>query len=157
MVLSQDEWSAVVDFLEKYRAEKSTNKTKYWPQEGDEIFYIDIDGEVCGDLYYHETDFCKGLNEFGNMFKTAEQAEFKLEQLKVLHELEELADDDRSWDGYCIHYVLTCNTEKGGIFPNSCFQYKSSPVSFKSAESALAAIDKIGADRLKKYYFGIGE
>lgn len=157
MILSQDEWSAVIDFLDKYRAEKSTNKTKYWPQEGDEIFYIDIDGEVCRDLCYHETDFYKGIKTFGNMFKTEEQAEFKLEQLKVLHELEELTDDDQPKDGIHIHYTLMYNVKRNQIFPTHYYEFTSSPVSFKSEESALAAIDKIGADRLKKYYFGIGE
>lgn len=127
-----------------------------WPQKGDGYYFIWPDGSIVYDRY-DDTRTDKERFEFGYVFKTQEEAEFKLEQLKVLHELEQLADNDQPFDkdgGYshvCIHYDWKYNKCR----PTSNFRYSTySPFHFKSVESCQAAIDKIGEERLKKYYFG---
>lgn len=130
-------------------------KITTWPQIGDKYYYIsdwDIEEEQFDDDGYDSR-----LQSIGNMFKTKEEAEFKREQLKVLHELEELADDDQEWDGnhhhFTIKYLHHVNTFiiDYRITDQYCQFY------FKSYESTQAAINKIGEERLKKYYFCVPE
>lgn len=143
--------------LRKVVEETIAELTK-WPQKGDHYYYITSDGNILCDIYDdHPLD--EDRRELGNMFKTTEEAKFKHEQLKVLHELEELADDDQPWDNLKEHYA---------IYYSHLFDYISTEVwlvdqqvsntyYFKSIESARAAISKIGEERLKKYYFCIPE
>lgn len=129
-----------------------------WPQRGDDYYYIRGNGEILR-AYYNDALFDKERLEFGNMFKTKEEAEFKREQLKVLHELEELADDDQPWDNLKEHYAIyyshlfDCISTEVWLVD----QQVSNTYYFKSIESARAAISKIGEERLKKYYFCIPE
>lgn len=131
-------------------------KKQAWPQKGDRYYFITGDGNIMSDCYDdHRTDIAR--LDLDNCFKTIEEVKFKLEQLKVLHELKQLADDDQPFDkdgGYshvCIQYDWKYNKCR----PISNFRYSTySPFHFKSVESCQAAIDKIGKERLKKYYFG---
>ena len=127
-----------------------------WPQKGDKYWYIRYDNTIGHTVWDNMTEEFQML-EIGNTFRTQEEAEFKTEQLKVLHELEQLADDDQPFDkdgGYshvCIQYDWKYNK----CHPTPNFRYSTySPFHFKSVESCQTAIDKIGEERLKKYYFG---
>ena len=129
-----------------------------WPQKDDPYYFIASDGGVVCDVY---ADFSsdKDRLEFGNMFKTREEAEFKREQLKVMHELEELADDNQPWDNFSedSHYYLLYNSVKSQVEIGASYMANITPFYFNTFQSAKAAIDKIGEDRLKKYYFCIPE
>lgn len=127
-----------------------------WPQKGDHYYYITSDGNILFGTY-DDNSLDEDRRELGNMFKTIEEVKFKYEQLRVMHELEELADDKQPKDGIHVHYTLMHDVKRNQIFPTHYYEFTSSSVSFKSYESALAAIDKIGADRLIKYYFKIPE
>lgn len=137
--------------LEEYK------KKQIWPRHDDTYYYVSACGETSGTLFIN-TAFDKGCLSYGNCFKTQEEAKFKAEQLKVLHELEELADDDQPWGNlkyYGIFYVHDFNDIVAECWIS--YQHLPSTYYFKSYESAKAAIDKIGKDRLKKYYFCIPE
>ena len=130
-----------------------------WPQHGDVMCYIQGDGSI-NTITYNENDiYDNGLIEFGNCFKTEEEAYFKREQLKVLRELEELADDDQidAYKNY--HYMLIYDFDKSAVKINNifCAGFMYGTHYFKSKESAQLAIDRIGEERLKKYYFCISE
>ena len=127
-----------------------------WPQRGDEYYYIDADGVVESESWDDSFDD-RAVLKFGNCFKTKEEAEFKAEQLKVLHELKELADDDQKWNGAYNHFYLEYNYDSGDVELNYNYTLKHHAIYFKSPQSAKAAIDKIGKDRLKKYYFCVPE
>lgn len=152
--ISDAEWDAVVEFLKNRRKEEE----KKWPQEGDRYYCIESAGNI-EDYFYEGSPIDDEICRIGNIFRTEEEAEFKLEQLKVLHELEELADDDQPWDKNNSHYNIAYEYEDNNIRIESWKHYQTSPIKyyFKSHESAQAAIDKIGEDRLIKYYFGIKE
>lgn len=132
-------------------------KEPEFPQVGDIYYYITSVGNILIGCYDdHKTDNAK--LDLGNCFKTIEDAKFKVEQLKVLHELEQLADDDKPWDGITIHWYPVCsycNTWRIETVNSQWF--RGDRVHFKSKESCQAAIDKIGENRLKKYYFCIPE
>ena len=130
-------------------------KRQIWPQKGDDYYFIFSDGQIACNRY---GDFPIDRNrlKIDNMFKTEEEAKFKREQLKVMHELEQLADDDQPWVQGC-HYYLTYSYSHKAINTEYTISAKTSVCYFKSPESCQAAIDKIGKDRLKKYYFCIPE
>lgn len=80
----------------------------------------------------------------------------KLEQLKVLAELKEYADDDKEWNNDNEHWCISYNTDRRSIDNDNCFHYSiHTPFNlyFSSKEQAQKAIDAIGEERLKKYYF----
>lgn len=137
--------------------ESITQDNKY-PKDGEKIYYIDVDGLVEEGVFDKAYD--KHQFDIGNIFSTKEKAEFKAEQLKVLHELEELADDDQSWiseDKIVTHYILTYRPKFNRIVADDYATVMNCGIHFKTQKSAQAAIDKIGVDRLKKYYFCVGE
>lgn len=134
-------------------------KSKPFPQAGDKFFFICANGVIGNDTFarYPARDF--GMYNFGNCFRTKEEAEFKLEQLKVLHELEQLADDDQPWDDENKHFIIEYDNSLSELYVVYWRKAQTLPRTyyFKSIQSAEAAINKIGADRLKKYYFCIQE
>lgn len=140
--------------LEEYK------KKQVWPQDGDEYYCIQGSGKIVSSIFHHYSEYDVQALNLDNCFRTKEEAEFKLEQLKVLHELEQLADDDQPFDkdgGYS-HVCIQYNWAYNKCYPTPNFRYATySPFHFKSVESCQAAIDKIGEDRLKKYYFCIPE
>jgi len=82
---------------------------------------------------------------------------FAIEKAKVIAELKWFAKENNkvgiNWT-YCIYYVY----ENDSIITyNHSNIIKSNTVYFSSEEIAKAAIKTIGEDRLKKYYFEIGE
>jgi len=134
-------------------------KDQVWPQKGDYYYYISCKGNIYHDTYLGDDYGDKGRLNLGNCFKTQEEAEFKVEQLKVLYELEQFADNDQPWNNSSLHYTLCYNHSIDKIIAEywGSFQCLPNTYYFKSFESAQAAIDKIGKDRLKKYYFCIPE
>lgn len=96
--------------------------------------------------------------ENGNYFKTKEKAEYALERLKVMNELEvysakEIDKDTPYWSIMCdrsnnnswIHVTTPANT------------ISTYPFMFASKEDAEAAIEAVGKERLKKYFFRLEE
>ena len=133
-------------------------KETAWPQKGDAYYYVRHSGEVATGIFTG-CGYDKEMMDFGNFFKTKEEAEFKKEQLIVLHELEKLANDNNEWDTYDYHYYIHYNIYAKQIEIGANYTYVNGNRAFyfDSAELAQAAIDKIGADRLIKYYFCIPE
>lgn len=120
---------------------------------GDRYYCISTSGQVGGDYWInHQLD--EGRLSIGNTFKTKEGAEFVLEKLKVIHELEALGSPfDRGFRNYYLAFDYY-NKEIFIDFRsnlNSCF----SNCFFNSEEEAQQAVDKIGEDRIKKYLFGV--
>ena len=130
-------------------------KKQAWPQKGDKYWYIRYDNTIDCTVWDNMIEEFQML-EIGNAFRTQEEAEFKTEQLKVLHELEELADDDQPWDQHHFHYAICYFHGTNEIITEALLDFQNIPniYSFKTRQSAQAAIDKIGKNRLKKYYFG---
>ena len=96
--------------------------------------------------------------ELGNCFKTKEKALHMVEKIKIINKLRELSNinfnetDDR-------HYMIVYNKDDGEIISDFCYSLNPIPfnVFFKTREDCQKAIDTIGEDNLKKYYFDIAE
>ena len=152
--LLADDWEVV----------EEKNKNKWWEPELDEKYYM-----ICGDgsIDYNNYDFDgadRRIMGIGNCFQTEEQAEFMAEKLKVIHELEKFAyennEEEIDWnDTNQEKLYLTMNyTDKCiDIFYTYTWIYSPSNIYFTSKKIAKEAIETIGEERLKKYYFGVNE
>lgn len=139
-------------------------KKKWWKPELDEKYYM-----ICGDgsIDYNNYDFDgadRRIMGIGNCFQTEEQAEFMAEKLKVIHELEKFAfennekeiDWNNSKQG---KYYFYFDYADMSIVIDSYYICQDTPfnVYFTSEEIARKAIETIGEERIKKYYFGVNE
>ena len=139
-------------------------KKKWWEPKKDEKYYI-----ICGDgsIDYNNYDGDYGdkrLMAIGNCFQTEEQAEFMAEKLKVIHELEKFAyesnEEEIDWNDtnqeklyLTMNYMDKCID----VFYTYVWIYSPSNIYFTSRKIAKEAIETIGEERIKKYYFGVDE
>ena len=75
-------------------------------------------------------------------------------------ELKEYADDDKKWNCSNAHWCIAYDADEGCIDNDGCYHnIISAPfnIYFSSKEQAQKAIDAIGEERLKKYYFCVEE
>lgn len=95
----------------------------------------------------------------GNIYRTEEEAEFAIEQFKVISQLKEYADDGKEWDGDNEHWFIEYNANEKCIRADYFLATKNIPfnIYFSSEEQAEKAIAVIGEERLKKYYFCVEE
>ena len=142
------------------------NTKQWWEPKKDEKYYI-----ICGDgsIDYADydgdaADIRLRLMAIGNCFQTEEQAEFMVEKLKVIHELEKFVFENNTeeidWsDVNQEKFYLGMNFKNKSIdiFFTYCWIYLPFNVVFTSEEIARRAIESIGAERIKKYYFGVEE
>ena len=121
-----------------------------WPQRGDLYYCVDTYGDiVC--LHWGNSILNLGCFYIGNMFRTEGEAEWYSEHLKVCAELRRMADGSIE-DG--IWFELNHNIEDG-VSALGFGKFHASPYIFASCESAQKAIDTIGEERLKKYWFRV--
>ena len=135
------------DEIEKLKAEKENEPWK--PKCGDNYWAISHTGYVVR-VRWMDDDVEDDMYAIGNVFRTNEEAEFRAEQLKVEAELRRFArpfdEDERNWA------IIFDVDEKKIIIDNEC-SYQSCNIHFASEEIAKKAIDTVGEDRIKKYYF----
>lgn len=147
--------------LEKLKEElnKQEKPSRRWkPELHEKNYCIDSTGTVCV-VYWEDWEVDKRRYALGNVFKTQEEAEFAVEQLKVLAELKEYADDNKEWNNRNNHWSIQYTAQNGHIEVDFYSNTLSVPFNlyFSSPEQAQKAIDAIGEERLKKYYFCVEE
>jgi hypothetical protein len=139
--------------------DSSTLPNKRWSAEiGYSYYYITASG-----LIESKTEAGLALDnsryEFGNYFRTEEEAEFEIERLKVIAELKEWATpiSEFNWvDSNERKYTLEIKSTEENIHLTVAFYYGSiqtSDLCFQSEEVAKSAIESVGEDRIIKYYF----
>lgn len=131
--------------------------TQIWKPQMDETYYsIDKSGIIIGTNNV-EFDMDRRAIELGNCFKTKEKALHMVQKIKIINKLRELSNIKFSENKgkYFIYYnfrenrVLCTETNYVKIIP---FE-----VCFKTREDCQKAIDTIGEENLKKYYFDVEE
>ena len=137
-------------------------KKNWWKPELDEKYYI-ICGDGSIDYNNYDNDVAdEMLMAIGNCFQTEEQAEFMIEKLKVIHELEKFSyennEEEIDWNDtnqeklyLTMNYMDKCID----VFYTYVWIYSPSNIYFTSRKIAKEAIKTIGEDRIKKYYFGV--
>lgn len=156
--LSTDERNTLLKLIEKANKLKS----KVWKPESNERYYaLTSFGNICKSKNSSKID--DKCYEIGNCFKTEEEAKFALEKQKVITELKRFALENNEceldWKDYgqkkyCIEY--DCAND---CFINNKYRFrvKGSDIYFSSENIAKQAIETIGEDRLKKYYFEVND
>lgn len=127
-------------------------------EEGDTYYFIDEYGDISdgriGDDYEDE------IFAIGNGFLTKEDAEFARERLKVIAELKKYAKEfsDEEWkDNKTQKYYIVYRYSDDYIRSILTYTSKDSVLYFESPEKIQEAIDAVGEERIKKYYFGVKE
>ena len=150
--LLADDWQVIED------------KKTWWEPKFDETYWSVKPWSGAVRTCYNEAKADETAKSMGFCFQTEEQAEFMFEKLKVIHELEKFAfennEEEIDWNNENQEkYIITFNhiTQDCGI--NLWRVSRSNPfnVYFTSEELARKAIETIGEDRIKKYYFGVNE
>ena len=135
--------------IEKLKAEKENEPWK--PKDGDKYWLISHNGYVV-QVRWMGDEAEDDIYAIGNVFRTQEEAEFRAEQLKVEAELRRFARPFKNGGkNYMLQYLL--NGDKIVITYFEVSQCGN--VYFPSKEIARKAIDTVGEDRIKKYYFGV--
>lgn len=139
-------------------------KSKDWkPKKGDKYYYIYHTGVI---FYYgyNEDNIDKAIISIGNYFKTEEDAKHMVEKLKVIHELQKFAYENNEkeidWKNFNQYkYFLTYDSSVNDILIDfyTYTRSNSSNIYFSSQEIAKKAIETIGEDRIKRYYFDVKE
>lgn len=140
-------------------------KTKYWkPKESERYYFIDAYQEGIGNDTNDGTDVDDFRLSIGNYFKTKEEAEHMVEKLKVIHELQKFAYENNEreidWndDTQQEHFIFyNHNNDKVDVTWRGVNQFLPFNIYFAPQEIVLKAIETIGADRIKKYYFDVKE
>ena len=139
-------------------------ESKVWkPEKDGHYYYYNDTGHVYESCYDGDsTD--KNRLEFGNWFKTKEEASHMIEKLKVINELKNFAlennDKDVDWRDKCTtKYFISYDfcDEKIQFVGYTFRNFLPFEIYFTSREIAQKAIKTIGEYRIKKYYFDIEE
>lgn len=145
---------------EDWKIYKEKENNKNWkPKEGDTIFYIIETGRVISGSFLSllPSDNAKVL--FNNAFQTREEAEHMLEKIKIINKLRELSNIDFKDTCGTPHYAIAYHDDTHKITYSADYYYRELPfnIYFATVEDCKKAIEIIGEDNLKKYYFDIEE
>ena len=145
--LSQEEREQLLKLVEK--GQKPVERE--WPQEGDDYYFLACDDYIGEESWYGDEFDCFRY-DVGNCFHTEEEAEWYREHLKVCAELRRMADGSVEDGAWHVPYYDSLNDH---VFVYMHDGYSETPYIFASDESAQKAIDTIGEERLKKYWFRV--
>ena len=122
-----------------------------WPKDGDTYFFIDGDGDVVDSLWSSDR-FDDSRMNIGSVYRTVTEAEHEIDRRKVLTELRKLAkaSGKRDWaDKNQTKYRLVYEADAmRWAHRGNQIERTQGAVYFATEESAQAAIETIGADRL---------
>lgn len=154
--LSEEEREQLMKLIQK----SNGCKRRAWkPENNETYFYISGYGVISSYKWINDTTD-NGYYEIGNCFKTKEKAEFALEKVKVETELRRFAEENNEYEidwtdedqekwAMCYSYYY------GNVYFIDACSYKRNDIYFTSKEIGEQAVNFIGEERLKKYYFGV--
>lgn len=131
--------------------EELAKEEQEFPQDGDKYWYMDDEGAVFCTFYVNR--YIDGYRQdIGNIFRTEEEAEFAVEKLKVEAELRKFGKspnvDEVNWFIVCTYSGEVCSSYAiEGIYQGVIY--------FESEEKVKQAVSTVGAERIKKYIFGV--
>ena len=136
------------DEIERLKAEKN----EVWkPKCGDKYWLLSHIGYVV-QVRWSGDDYEDNIYAIGNAFRTQEEAEFRAEQLKVEAELRRFA---RPFEENEQNVILKYAHDTNKLLTGHHLYSQYGNIYFDSEEVAYKAIETVGEERIKKYYFGI--
>lgn len=141
---------------------------KVWkPNLSDTYFTIraGVTGFSCiAEFYWDNSPFAELNYSIGNCFKTAREAKHMVEKLKVIKELQDFALENNTekidWkNNKQLKFFINFDFYSNRVGYSCTDDTKPVPLNiyFTSRELALKAIEKVGKERIKKYYFDIDD
>lgn len=145
-----DDWEIVEEPIKDWK-----------PKKGDKYYYIGSEGSIFNYDCREDILDVAHLN-IGNYFKTEEDAKHMVEKFKVIRELQKFANENNEekidWKNFnqC-KYKIVYDTKDEDLYIDYNIQCESEPfnIYFTSSKIAKRAIEEIGEDRIKKYYFNV--
>jgi len=136
-------------------------KEVWKPKKGERYCYYNSEGAIY-EINYDEDSIDKNRLALGNCFKTKKEAEHMVEKLKIIKELRDFAlennEEEIDWNNLSQRkYVIIYDPEDQNV-DVYCYwrtQYIPFNIHFTSEEIARKAIETVGEDRIKKYYFDV--
>ena len=117
---------------------------------GKEYYVLWTDGHIDANDFISHLDEKK--RDMGNAFLTREEAEFELERRKIEAIMKKHSRPFKyEEDNYHLKYFC----RSGSICILNSWEFNDGLLYFESKEIARKAIDEIGIDRLKKYWFRV--
>lgn len=154
--LSEEERDQLIRLIQK----SNGSKGRVWkPDYRRKYFYVNECGGIMNSKWYDDS-IDADRYEIGNCFKTKEEAEFTLEKAKVETGLRRFAEENNEYEidwtdedqekwAMCYSYYY------GNVYFIDACSYKRNDIYFTSKEIGEQAVNFIGEERLKKYYFGV--
>ena len=145
-----------IEELEKELLElkEQVKEQQEFPQSGERYWYNNGGGMV-NSCFWKSEQFDLNRYRIGNMFKTEKEAEFAVEKLKVEAELQKFGRPFKE-DEY--NYFIQIHPSHNNIVVESDDFYQTQgTIYFESTTIANEATDTVGAERIKKYLFGVEE
>lgn len=137
--------------------------SKRWRGKKNDTYYY-ITGDGCSvDTAESETAFDDTHYQFGNYFKTLDEAKFAREKQYVYQKLKDYALEHNTkeidWDNYSLSkFCIAYDYHDNDLFIDAMQIVKyPNAVYFTSEKIAENAIGEIGEDNIKKYLFGVNE
>lgn len=145
-----DDWEIVEEPIKDWK-----------PKKGNKYYYIGSAGSIFNYDCREDILDVAHLN-IGNYFKTEEDAKHMVEKFKVIRELQKFANENNEekidWKNFnqC-KYKIFYDAEDGDLYVDYSIQCESEPfgIYFTSFKIAKRAIEAVGEDRIKKYYFNV--
>ena len=150
----EDNWADIQELIME-KAEAEQKPKSVWDlkkEDGEEYYLLWADGSTVRLIFNSQDD--EVLREIGKVFLTREEAEFELERRKIEAIMKKYSRPFK-YDEYNYYIEYYQNDNKLDIsFYNTI---RNGVPYFESEEIAQKVIDKIGEDRLIKYWFGVKE
>lgn len=153
--LSEEEREQLMKIIKK----SNGCKRKVWKPECNKNYWI-INGFRVVNSSWDNDNVDYRRYEIGNCFKTEKEAKFALEKLKVEAELRRFAEEnneceidwtDEDQEKWCMYYSYM----DGDVYFTDAYCHKRNDIYFSSKKIGAQAVDSIGKERLKKYYFEV--
>lgn len=152
--LVDDNWEDIKELIVKKTEAEQKPKTiwDFNTNDRDSYYYIDEYGYLRPDWF--DEGYFEIRRDLGNAFLTEEEAEFELERRKIEAIMRKYSRPFKSGE---YNYVVVCDTENNMMLVRVAqFHNAGGPV-FANKEVAEKAINEIGKNRLKKYWFRVTE
>lgn len=144
------EYEVKEDELQKI-LKKPKPKTVWDLENEDAYYYIENCGDISKYSWNDDSEFDRQAREMGNVFLTEQEAKFERKRRKI--ETIMLKYGRRTFKHYRDNYCIYRGTSEDEINITIWVNDNYSSIFFDTNELAQKAIDEIGEERLKKYYF----
>lgn len=135
-----------------------TYKSDVWkPNDGDGYYYICSTGSISYDTFSETWSQDIWRRKLYNAFKTEEESKKMIEKIKIINRLRELSNINFGNDISKVKYSIGYDIDSKKVCSNINRYTRTIPfeVYFETATDCQNAIDEIGEENLKKYYFEV--